>query len=129
MVRSFIVFCLLGLAPASGLFAADLTLVDPLRPAVSSAEAAQSAADVRKVEDGTGTWTLSAILIAPERSLAVIDGHTLALGQSLKDYKLTAIENDHVVLQRGGRTVRLQRSGTGLKKMNSQRTDTQGSQP
>ncbi len=129
MVRSFIVLCLLGLGPVSVLIAADLPLVDPLRPAASSARAAQPDTAVHKAVDVTGTWSLSATLIAPERSLAVIDGRTLSLGQSLKGYKLTAIENDHVVLQGEGRTVRLQRLGTGLKKMNSQRTDTQGSQP
>lgn len=49
-------------------------------------------------------WQLSSILISPQRRIAVINGRSLQVGQSLAGARVLSIEADQVVLRQGERT-------------------------
>jgi hypothetical protein len=113
---------------ATSLPAAESEWVDPLRPAqfqsaVKKAEKAQSDAQ----PDPSASWRLTAVLIAPERSVAVIDGRSLELGAEFEGYELSEINADRVVLKSSQRVIVLRRSGSGLKKNLIERSSAQGS--
>ena len=75
-------------------------LNDPMRPPQVSAERQTEAA---------ASSRLQSVLISPTRSVAVIDGRAVRLGEQVGDAKLVAISPSEVTLQRGRerRTLRL----------------------
>jgi MSHA biogenesis protein MshK len=87
---------LLALAPA-----AAQPLADPTRPPGEGAAQAQPG-------DSAG-GRLQSVLISSRRSVAVIDGRTVALGERVGDATLVSIAPAEVVLQRGAerRTLKL----------------------
>lgn len=76
--------------------AADSTVADPTRPplARSAAEAAAPTA--------APALELSAVLISAERTVAVINGQPLQVGERLGDARVEAIRPDAVVLRHNG---------------------------
>jgi hypothetical protein len=76
--------------------------------------------------DPSAGWRLKAVLIAPGRSVAVIDDRSVVLNGEFEGYTLTEIEADHVVLKSPQKTLVLRRSGSDLKKI-AERVDAQGS--
>jgi MSHA biogenesis protein MshK len=99
-------YCLLamglGLACAWPARAADVFdgLPDPTRP---------SSAQGGGVVTGVHGLVLQSVLIAPQRRLAVINGHTLAVGERIGDVTVAAIQPHEVVVKRasGEFTLRL----------------------
>jgi MSHA biogenesis protein MshK len=67
-------------------------LNDPMRPPAVSSERETPAA---------GSSRLQSVLISPTRSIAVIDGRAVKLGEQVGDAKLVAISPSEVILQRG----------------------------
>jgi MSHA biogenesis protein MshK len=87
---------------ASGLLAATVLaqpLADPTRPtAPGTAETApREAAPLR----------LESVLISPGRSVAIIDGRAVQVGDRVGDATLIAVEPSQVTLQRGAARERL----------------------
>jgi MSHA biogenesis protein MshK len=93
----------LGLASALPARAADVFdgLPDPTRPA--------SALGGGGVTTGVHGLVLQSVLIAPQRRLAVINGHTLAVGERIGDATVADIQPHEVVVKRasGALTLRL----------------------
>jgi hypothetical protein len=86
---------LIVLAAASVFAGAALAqpLADPTRPPTESpAELRQSA---------VGSSRLQSVLISSRRSVAVIDGRAVQLGERVGDATLVSIEPSEVTLQRG----------------------------
>jgi MSHA biogenesis protein MshK len=81
---------------AVGQPAAGQELVDPTRPPNSPAPGAQ---------DGAPAGTqLQSVLIAPGRRIAIINGKSVALGDTLGESKVVKITETEVVLQKGDET-------------------------
>jgi hypothetical protein len=99
--------------------AAEFT--DPMKPMNYTATTAGPNTDALKEKKKTDLWTLSAVLLSDNRSVAVVNGQTLRLGDLLEGYTLTGIYQDRVVFNGKGRKLVLKRSGTGLKKKSVQR--------
>lgn len=110
---NILILCLL-LLPVSGLSAAESGLVDPLRPAQFTSPAKQAEKVQREEIDRSAEWQLTSVLIAPGRSVAVIDGQSVRLGGEFKGYRLSEIKADQVSLTSLQRTIILRRSGSGL---------------
>jgi len=104
--------CLLLLGGVFGVASAK-TLHDPLRP--SSYSAGNQPVQERKVEQEP-VWRLTAVLISDSRLVAIINGQTVRVGDSLEGYRVKVIERDQVVLVKKDRTIVIKRTGTGLKK-------------
>jgi type II secretory pathway component PulC len=69
----------------------------------------------------TDSWKLTAVLLSDTRSVAVVNGQSMQLGDVLDGYTLMTIHKDRVVLNGKGRKLVIERSGTGLKKKSVQR--------
>ena len=102
-------------------------LKDPLRPL--GYRAPTVSAPAQKAEPKTDEWRLAAVLISPERAVAVINGQSLQVGDLFEGYKLVKIESTKVLLKKKQKQIVLHRSGTGLKKAFSSRDVAKGSQP
>ncbi|MDB4470791.1 hypothetical protein N9063_00745 [Deltaproteobacteria bacterium] len=100
-------------------------LKDPLRPLGYRAPTVTA----QKAEPKTDEWRLGAVLISPERAVAVINGQSLQVGELFEGYKLVKIESTKVLLKKKQKQIVLHRSGTGLKKAFSSRDVAKGSQP
>lgn len=110
---SRVVICILLFCPS--VWAADSgALRDPLRPLGYKVPPAASSIDpvVKKQSD----FRLGAVLIANDRAVAVINGQSLQVGETLDGFKLVSIEADKVLLKKEKEEIVLRRSGTGLKK-------------
>ncbi len=83
------------LLPPNGGSAASLS--DPTRPPQRFIAPVVSAPVVPK------SWKLGAILIAPQRRVAVINGQPLSVGDQVSGAKVIDIESDRVRLRRGSR--------------------------
>jgi MSHA biogenesis protein MshK len=93
--------CVLTAAAASGAATAQAGMRDPTRPpAAVSAEDATSGAAGR----ATSAHRLQSVLISAERTLAVIDGRTVAIGGRIDDAVVVAITETAVTLRRGTQT-------------------------
>jgi hypothetical protein len=124
----FLILLLLSLF-SGVLFAADKALVDPLRPAQFKSPVNQAETGKQdKGSDHSSEWRLTAVLIAPDRSIAVIDGRSVRLGEEFEGYKLIDIKPDQVLLRTTGKSVVLRRSGSGLRKNLTERSSAKGSQ-
>ena len=122
MVKELVLVSLL-LAALSASVAAE-PLQDPLRPPGVGSKTAAHKATPRKM-----SWSLDAVLVSPQRSVAIINGQPLQLGGEIAGYRLVKIDSGSVVLQKKQKKVVVRRSGTGLKKALPQRDVTKGSQP
>ncbi|SHJ78768.1 hypothetical protein SAMN02745165_03174 [Malonomonas rubra DSM 5091] len=124
MVNRFLLILLL-LAPVC---AGAAKLQDPMRPLGYQVPAAkqQPAGEAEKKQR---EWRLGAVLIAADRSVAVINGQSLQLGEKLEGFKLIKVEPDSATLQRKNKKIVLHRAGTGLKKAFLSRDVGEGSQP
>lgn len=89
---------------------------DPLRPVRFVPQAEQSPRQVEPAVDTSG-WVLSAVLTADDRSMALINGKRLQLGDTLDGYRLMSIKADKVVMQKRNRKITLHRAGTDIKKI------------
>ena len=94
--RVFAISVLLGVhGPVTG--AAEGLSVDPTRPP-------SSAPGMPAGEKSAQTRTLQSVLIAPGRSVAVIDGEIVRVGSRLDDAEIVRIDASGVVLRSDGRT-------------------------
>lgn len=90
-------------------------LVDPMRP--RHYEDPQSAPPPSVEQPSPApTWKLTTVLLAADRRVAVINGKSLQVGDSLDGYQLVEILSDRVQLRKNQSRVLLRRSGTGLRK-------------
>ncbi len=94
--------------------AAEFT--DPMRPLNYQAATVDTSTDTANEKRKTDSWKLTAVLLSDKRSVAVVNGQSLQLGDVLEGYTLKSIYQDRVVLKGKGRKLILERSGTGLKK-------------
>jgi len=123
--RIFLLVCLLL---ASAVCANAAKLQDPLRPLgyqVAEAEE-QGAAEIEKKQQ---SWRLGAVLLAADRTVAVINGISLQLGDKLDGFELIKVEPDSATLQHKEEKIVLRRAGTGLKKASLSQDVGEGSQP
>lgn len=109
MVKQVMILSLFLVGLACGPLAAE-QLGDPLRPPGASSTGARKASQRQVV------WTLGAVLISPQRSVAMINGQAVQLGQHISGYRLVKVEQNRVVLQKNQKQIVVRRSGTGLKK-------------
>lgn len=100
---------ILLLALVAGAAAAQ-PLGDPTRPFAEGAAAAP-----RHIEATPGT-RLQSVLISPSRSIAVIDGRAVRLGERVGEATLVSIEPSQVILQRGAAYERLSLLPGGVQK-------------
>jgi hypothetical protein len=117
-VGRFFVVCMIAilLIPMAwqALFARAEELVDPMRPEHYQAPASAEKSEGQKVD--TTSWSLTAVLSAADRVVAVINGKSLQKGDEFKGYTVMNIQSDHVLLQNREKQLVLHRVGTGLKK-------------
>jgi MSHA biogenesis protein MshK len=90
------------------------TLRDPLRPV--HYQVAKKGADGSAVKKQPQSWQLSAVLISRDRTVAVVNGQSMQVGDQIDGYKLLKIEPAKVLLQDKQKQIVLHRSGTGMKK-------------
>jgi MSHA biogenesis protein MshK len=83
-------------------------LADPTRPP------AQGPAELRQTEPAFSR--LQSVLISAGRSVAVIDGRAVRLGERVGDATLVSIEPSEVTLQRGAARERLTLLPSGVEK-------------
>jgi len=93
---------LIVLAAAGLLAGAALAqpLADPMRPPVESSAERSAATEI-------ASSRLQSVLISPGRSVAVIDGRAVRLGERVGDATLISIEPSEVTLERGAARERL----------------------
>lgn len=89
-------------------------LVDPMRPEHYQAPVPAEKSEEQKID--TTEWSLTAVLSAADRVVAVINGKSLQKGDVLQGYTVTNIQADRALLQNGEKQLVLHRVGTGLKK-------------
>jgi MSHA biogenesis protein MshK len=94
--RAFAISALLGAQAAAHGATAGLS-VDPTRPPSPVAGAPGG-------EKGDQSRTLQSVLIAPGRSVAVVDGRMVRVGSRLGDAEVVKIDESGVVLRSSGRT-------------------------
>ena len=96
-MRTLIFLALLGVSAVPALAPASAQeLADPTRPPNAPAPGAPDAAPA-------GTQ-LQSVLIAPGRRRAIINGKSVALGESIGEAKVVKISETEVVLQKGDET-------------------------
>lgn len=90
-------------------------LVDPMRPQNFKPKSSiSSGAAESRIK--AQSWRLTTVLIAEQRSVAVINGKALQLGEQIEGYRLVEVEADRVLLKKGTSRIQLRRTGTGLVK-------------
>ena len=118
-----VILCILLIV--QGAAAEKPALQDPLRPVRYQAptEDNSSTSEVEK------SWHLSAVLRSDARSVAVINGQVVQVGEMFDGYKVVKIESGKVLLAHNKKTIVLQRAGTGLKRVSSSQGIGKGSRP
>lgn len=101
--------------------AGSAEFVDPMKPLNYKASTSDTNTDTVNEKKKTDSWQLTAVLLSDERSVAVVNGQSLQIGDVVEGYTLVRIYKDRVVLNGKGRKLVLERSGTGLKKKSVQR--------
>lgn len=97
LILASLALSLLLVASASRAAAAEpggQALGDPMRPPETSASPSNEAR-------GDASARLQSVLISRSRSVAVIDGRSVRLGERIGDATVTAISPSQVTLQRG----------------------------
>jgi hypothetical protein len=89
------------------------TLSDPLRPLIGAPTTGN--ASQAPAAEKTNEWRLGSVLTSAQRSVAVINGRALQVGDMLEGYELVKIEPTKVLLKKKDKQLVLRRSGTGLK--------------
>jgi len=89
-------------------------LVDPMRPAHYQILAPAEESEGQEVD--TTAWSLTAVLSAADRAVAVINGTSVQNGDVLMGYTVMHIEPDRALLHNGEKQLVLHRVGSGLKK-------------
>ena len=120
-----LLFCLVG----EGFAATVGQLVDPMRPVHYQNQVNKKSAVKKQVQVKTREWYLTTVLISQGRSVAVINGKPLQVGEQLEDYELVQIRSDQVILKNKQEKLVLRRAGTGLKKISKKRDIGKGSKP
>ncbi len=95
--------CLVGVAQSFN---------DPMRPVAY--QPVTNKAQPAPPEIDTSHWVLSAVLISASRTVALVNGRALQVGDSLEGFQLTQIATDRVVLQRNKTKIVLTRAGAEL---------------
>ncbi len=90
-------------------------LGDPLRPAHYLAPQVAKDQVGKKKLVAEPNFQLNAILFSTSRSVAVIDGKSLQVGDRISDYQLVIIEREQVILKKKQKQLVLRRPGSGLK--------------
>lgn len=103
MVRNMCLVMLLGSACAVQA-ADDFDIPDPTRTSSSRTYVAKSSGTVASPAE----MVLQSTLVGAGRSLATINGKTLAVGDVVDNAKVVMIDANEVVLERNGRELRLQ---------------------
>ncbi len=85
---------LLAMAPEAVL--ADEALRDPTRPY----------SPVKGIRASSPGFVVNAIIISPQRRVAILNGRRVAVGGSLDGATVIAIEKDHLILQTGGKRIK-----------------------
>ena len=81
---------------ASGTAYADQPLRDPTRPYTP----------IKGPRASSPSFVVNAIIISPERRVAIVNGRRLAVGGSLDGATVVSIEKDHLILETGGKRIR-----------------------
>lgn len=103
-------------------------LEDPLRPLAGvPASDAEEAAKIEQKQPHE--LRLEAVLLSAERTVAIINGHALQVGDQIEGFRLNKIEKSRVELQKKQKKIVLRRTGTGLKKAFSSQDVGKGSRP
>lgn len=87
---------LLLFAMAPEVVLADEALRDPTRPY----------SPVKGVRASSPGFVVNAIIISPQRRVAIVNGRRVAVGGSLGGATVIAIEKDHLILETGGKRIR-----------------------
>ncbi len=95
--------CLVGVAQSFN---------DPMRPVVY--QPVTNKAQTAPQEIDTSNWVLSAVLISEARTVALVNGRALQVGDSLEGFQLIQIATDRVVLQKNKTKIVLTRAGAEL---------------
>jgi len=127
-VTSVIFMILLFCVAGQGFAATVGQLVDPMRPVHYQNQVNKKVAE-KQVQVKTREWHLTTVLMSQARSVAVINGKTLQVGEQLEGYKLVQIHSDQVILKNKQEKLVLRRAGTGLKKISTKRDIAKGSKP
>jgi MSHA biogenesis protein MshK len=109
--RTLVGLCMLVLV--NGVCLADDQVRDPTTPLGHTATA---------VEEGASPLVLNSVLIGPGRKMAVINGMTVRVGQTLPGFSATKVQRisaQTVVLQQDGKTLVLTLSPSVVKKNSS----------
>ena len=93
-LKNLTLFVLLGTL-ASGLVRADVPLRDPTRPYKAVEQSAAA----------TPRFVVNAIIVSADRRVAVVNGRRVAVGGSIDDATVIAIEKDLLVLETGGKRI------------------------
>ena len=101
MSRLLLTLVLAVLAADGSLLAADPPLGDPMRPYSPASSAAESQRAARP-------FTLSGVLISPQRRVAVINGTLYREGDTVNGARVVRIESNSVQLRRGTEVLALQ---------------------
>lgn len=125
IVFMFLLFCFDGGRVA----AAVEPFVDPMRPVGYQNQANKGPVTKKQTQTETQDWQLTAVLTSKGRSIAVINGKSLQIGEQLEGYKLVQIHSDRVILKNKQEKLVLRRAGTGLKKVSINRGTEKGSKP
>ena len=125
MIFMILLFCAAG----EGFAATEGQFVDPMRPSHYQNQSNKRTVVEKHLQVKTGSWELTAVLLSPGRSIAVINGKSLQLGEQLEGYKLIQIQSDQVTLRNKQEKLVLRRAGTGLKKVSVNRGIGKGSKP
>ncbi|NNC63510.1 MAG: hypothetical protein HKN84_01885 [Gammaproteobacteria bacterium] len=113
MSRLVLAFFLVNVATSGSVMAADPPLGDPMRPYVPASPAAAGQRTARPL-------TLTGVLIAATRRIAVINGALYREGDTINGARIMRIESDSVQLRRGSEDVALQlERGIAIRRTNN----------
>ncbi len=113
----FLLTLLVGFADGTLLAEDQLLLRDPMRPERFQPPESLVAQKKLAGKEQAPVWKLKAILISDTRSVAVIDGRLLQVGDEMEGFKLERIDSDRVTLTKKNKKVVLRRTVSGLKRI------------
>lgn len=117
--RHWLAILLLGAATAGMALAVEGPLFDPTRPSGYLEPASPGAADDRGPAD---QLRFGGIFTGPEGTAALLNGRRLQAGDQLGDLRVIAVEQDAVVVERGGATQRIGIEVTPVKRPSDEGT-------
>jgi len=79
-------------------------LVDPTKPAMHKEVAIEVEGEEPQNADGFPAVSLSAIIISPEARYAIINGKTVYEGQAWRNFYLTSVKRNAIVLEGQGQS-------------------------